>query len=77
MPHAKRSERGLLTTGNCVMTFIGLKPQLLFDVSTLGHPPILDQKVVPDEPSCQLASQRTVMSSEADRPNQLEQVLWS
>ena len=37
---AKRSEKGLLTPDNCVVTIIDLQPQMLFGVSN-AHTPAL------------------------------------
>jgi hypothetical protein len=46
MPHPKRSERGLLTPGDCIVAPTDLQPQALFDVSICGRQTIVDWMVV-------------------------------
>src|ERR1700726_362198 len=42
---AKRSEKGLLTPDNCVMTFIDLQPQMLFGVANFDRQSIINNNV--------------------------------
>jgi nicotinamidase-related amidase len=42
---AKRSEKGLLTPDNCVVTFIDLQPQMLFGVSNFDRQGIINNNV--------------------------------
>jgi nicotinamidase-related amidase len=42
----KRSEKGLLTPDNCVVTFIDLQPQMLFGVGNFDRQSIIDKNVV-------------------------------
>src|SRR5213595_1096820 len=41
----KRSEKGLLTPDNCVLTFIDLQPQMLFGVSNFDRQTIINNNV--------------------------------
>jgi nicotinamidase-related amidase len=43
---AKRSEKGLLTPDNCVVTLIDLQPQMLFGVSSLDRQSIINNNLV-------------------------------
>lgn len=43
--HAKRSEKGLLTPDNCVVTFIDHQPQMLFGVSNCDRQSIINYTV--------------------------------
>lgn len=43
---AKRSEKGLLTPDNCVVTIIDLQPQMLFGVSSLDRQSIINNNLV-------------------------------
>jgi nicotinamidase-related amidase len=45
MPRAKRSERGLLTPDNCVVTLIDFQPQMLFGVGNFDRQSILNNVV--------------------------------
>src|SRR6185436_5478551 len=40
--HAKRSEKGLLTPDNCVVTFIDHQPQMLFGVASSDRQSIIN-----------------------------------
>ena len=42
---AKRSEKGLLTPDNCVVTLIDLQPQMLFGVSNFDRQAIINNNV--------------------------------
>ena len=42
---AKRSEKGLLTPDNCVVTLIDLQPQMLFGVSNFDRQAIINSNV--------------------------------
>ena len=42
----KRSEKGLLTPDNCVVTFIDLQPQMLFGVGNFDRQTIIEKNVV-------------------------------
>src|SRR5437016_6192720 len=42
---AKRSEKGLLTPDNCVVTLIDLQPQMLFGVSNFDRQSIINNNV--------------------------------
>jgi nicotinamidase-related amidase len=42
---AKRSEKGLLTPDNCVVTFIDLQPQMLFGVANFDRQSIINNNV--------------------------------
>src|SRR5580700_10017980 len=42
---AKRSEKGLLTPDNCVVTLIDLQPQMLFGVSSYDRQAIINNNV--------------------------------
>src|SRR3989442_12051163 len=42
---AKRSEKGLLTPDNCVLTFIDLQPQMLFGVANFDRQTIINNNV--------------------------------
>src|ERR1700743_1778150 len=42
---AKRSEKGLLTPDNCVVTLIDLQPQMLFGVSNFDRQAIINKNV--------------------------------
>ena len=42
MPRAKRSEKGLLTPDNCVVTLIDFQPQMLFGVSNFDRQTIIN-----------------------------------
>lgn len=44
--HAKRSEKGLLTPDNCVVTIIDLQPQMLFGVSSFDRQSIINNNLV-------------------------------
>jgi hypothetical protein len=49
----KRSEKGLLTPDNCVVTFIDLQPQMLFGVGNFDRQSIIDKNVsLPRPPGC-------------------------
>jgi nicotinamidase-related amidase len=43
--HAKRSEKGLLTPDNCVLTMIDLQPQMLFGVANFDRQAIINNNV--------------------------------
>src|SRR5438876_8960399 len=43
--HAKRSEKGLLTQDNCVVTLIDHQPQMLFGVSNFDRQTIINNTV--------------------------------
>ncbi len=43
--HAKRSEKGLLTPDNCVVTLIDLQPQMLFGVANFDRQSIINNNV--------------------------------
>ena len=43
--HAKRSEKGLLTPDNCVVTLIDHQPQMLFGVSNFDRQSIINNTV--------------------------------
>jgi nicotinamidase-related amidase len=43
--HAKRSEKGLLTQDNCVVTLIDHQPQMLFGVSNFDRQSIINNAV--------------------------------
>ena len=43
---AKRSEKGLLTPDNCVVTLIDLQPQMLFGVSNFDRQSVINNNVV-------------------------------
>ena len=45
MPHAKRSEKGLLTPDNCVVTLIDFQPQMLFGVANFDRQSIVNNVV--------------------------------
>jgi nicotinamidase-related amidase len=45
MPQAKRSEKGLLTPDNCVVTLIDFQPQMLFGVASFDRQSILNNVV--------------------------------
>jgi nicotinamidase-related amidase len=45
MPRAKRSEKGLLTPDNCVVTLIDFQPQMLFGVSNFDRQGIINNVV--------------------------------
>jgi nicotinamidase-related amidase len=45
MPRAKRSEKGLLTPDNCVVTLIDFQPQMLFGVGNFDRQSILNNVV--------------------------------
>jgi nicotinamidase-related amidase len=45
MPRAKRSEKGLLTPDNCVVTLIDFQPQMLFGVSNFDRQSIINNVV--------------------------------
>jgi len=45
MPRAKRSEKGLLTPGNCVVTLIDFQPQMLFGVANFDRQSIINNVV--------------------------------
>ncbi len=45
MPRAKRSEKGLLTPDNCVVTLIDFQPQMLFGVANFDRQSILNNVV--------------------------------
>src|SRR5438477_907163 len=42
---AKRSEKGLLTPDNCVVTLIDLQPQMLFGVSNFDRQSIINNNI--------------------------------
>src|ERR1700736_1300680 len=42
---AKRSEKGLLTPDNCVVTLIDLQPQMLFGVANIDRQTIINNNV--------------------------------
>src|ERR1700681_482102 len=42
---AKRSEKGLLTPDNCVLTLIDLQPQMLFGVANFDRQSIINNNV--------------------------------
>src|ERR1700680_197009 len=44
-PRAKRSEKGLLTPDNCVLTLIDLQPQMLFGVANFDRQAIINNNV--------------------------------
>ncbi len=44
--HAKRSEKGLLTPDNCVVTLIDLEPQMLFGVSNFDRQSVINNNLV-------------------------------
>jgi len=43
--HAKRSEKGLLTQDNCLVTLIDHQPQMLFGVSSFDRQSIINNTV--------------------------------
>ena len=43
---AKRSEKGLLTLDNCVVTLIDLQPQMLFGVSNFDRQSVINNNLV-------------------------------
>jgi hypothetical protein len=45
MPKVKRSEKGLLTPDNCVVTLIDLQPQMLFGVANFDRQAIINNNV--------------------------------
>ena len=45
MPRAKRSEKGLLTPDNCVVTLIDFQPQMLFGVANFDRQTIINNVV--------------------------------
>jgi nicotinamidase-related amidase len=45
MPKVKRSEKGLLTPDNCVVTLIDLQPQMLFGVANFDRQSIINNNV--------------------------------
>jgi nicotinamidase-related amidase len=45
MPRAKRSEKGLLTPDNCVVTLIDFQPQMLFGVANFDRQSIINNVV--------------------------------
>lgn len=45
-PRAKRSEKGLLTFDNCVVTMIDLQPQMLFGTSNFDRQTIINNNVL-------------------------------
>ena len=45
MPKVKRSEKGLLTPDNCVVTMIDLQPQMLFGVANFDRQAIINNNV--------------------------------
>src|SRR5205809_1131902 len=45
MPRMKRSEKGLLTPDNCVVTIIDLQPQMLFGVANFDRQTIINNNV--------------------------------
>lgn len=45
MPRAKRSEKGLLTPDNCVLTLIDFQPQMLFGVANFDRQSIINNVV--------------------------------
>lgn len=45
MPRAKRSEKGLLTPDNCVVTLIDFEPQMLFGVANFDRQSIINNVV--------------------------------
>ena len=45
-PGAKRSEKGLLTPDNCVVTLIDLQPQMLFGVANFDRQSIINNNLV-------------------------------
>jgi nicotinamidase-related amidase len=45
MPRAKRSEKGLLTSDNCVVTLIDFQPQMLFGVANFDRQSIINNVV--------------------------------
>ena len=44
--HTKRSEKGLLTPDNCVVTLIDLQPQMLFGVSNFDRQSVINNNLV-------------------------------
>src|SRR4030081_2171456 len=48
---AKRSEKGLLTPDNCVVTLIDLQPQMLFGVANFDRQPIINNNVALSKPA--------------------------
>src|SRR5713226_6203768 len=44
--HTKRSEKGLLTSDNCVVTLIDLQPQMLFGVSNFDRQSVVNNNLV-------------------------------
>jgi len=42
---AKRSEKGLLTPDNCVVTLIDLQPQMLFGVANFDRQSVINNNV--------------------------------
>jgi nicotinamidase-related amidase len=44
--HAKRSEKGLLTPDNCVVTIIDLQPQMLFGVANFDRQSVINNNIV-------------------------------
>src|SRR3954468_24455817 len=44
-PRVKRSEKGLLTPDNCVLTLIDLQPQMLFGVANFDRQAIINNNV--------------------------------
>ena len=44
--HAKRSEKGLLTPDNCVVTIIDLQPQMLFGVANFDRQLVINNNLV-------------------------------
>jgi len=44
--HAKRSEKGLLTPDNCVVTIIDLQPQMLFGVGNFDRQSVINNNLV-------------------------------
>lgn len=45
-PRAKRSEKGLLTSENCVVTLIDLQPQMLFGVANFDRQMVINNNVL-------------------------------
>jgi nicotinamidase-related amidase len=43
--HVKRSEKGLLAPGNCVVAFIDHQPKMLFGTSNFDRQPIINSTV--------------------------------